>query len=80
MRLLSMAAAAAFSIALIGPAFAFSPVTSAQKPLGFEQVKSKYKWESGGCKYEYKADRATCKTLDGRAGVGKRSLFEGRSR
>ena len=57
MRALSVAALTALSAALAAPAFALGPVHSFDSPRYVEQAKTKFKSKSGGCKYEYKADK-----------------------
>jgi hypothetical protein len=57
MRALSVAVLTALSFALAAPAFALGPVHSLESPRYVEQTKTKFKSQSGGCKYEYKADK-----------------------
>jgi hypothetical protein len=56
MRVVSLTAIFAFAMSIVTPALAWGPVGSLGAPSSVEQAKAKYKWMSGGCKYEYKSD------------------------
>jgi hypothetical protein len=51
-----IAAATAFSIFVATPAAAW-PIVNLGGRGDIRKVGHKYKWEGGGCKYEYKADK-----------------------
>jgi hypothetical protein len=56
MRASAITAVAAFSIFVATPAVP-RPIVNLGGHADIEKVGHKYKWEGGGCKYEYKVDK-----------------------
>jgi len=57
MRLVSIIVLSIFVAGAVSPALAWGPLAQLATSSALEQVKYKEKWKSGGCRYEYKADK-----------------------